>query len=556
MNTKLLPFLVIMNDNMKNKNKKNINTIYGNKEDKKVLEAQLKNDGDTLLEVMNVIKKIYNIKFEVYGENMKSNFQISEENIDVKSDLMNSLGTLLVQNQNCKKIFVRSKFINTFIDYLYQLQSFLLNDSINNQDKKHMNNINLNKTLNASMEQNNSYFEATKNSKMYESASNRFNNSKLNKNNNITSIANNSLNNYIINEFKAVLQLFQNLMYNFEKCEERKLLFISNNNSKEDRKNFLVLLYNIFYDTLKHNVLFENYLKLMLNIISNSNGDLTNYLILNMKSNKNDNLIELILSHFVSSINYMSTNTNFELYIKFLMCLFQYAPISNKVLKLKFDESVKSILIDLLQQRRVHENKNAVKLIGNLIKLFMSLSLNEQHARKLGNKEFLILLSEFIQNVKNENVIYYILFFFRNISFVSTCKNIFVKNENLIKIIFDMFIDENTSVKIRYMLSHLIWILLYDNQTLKTALSKKEYIQEIKNLNIHLQKEYDMIKFNKQYGNNFNQENDSKLKEDDFEKNMEINSKNIEDDLEKKKERDYFENTCLNLRKILHILEI
>ena len=554
--TKLLPFLVIMNDNMKNKNKKNINTIYGNKEDKKVLEAQLKNDGDTLLEVMNVIKKIYNIKFEVYGENMKSNFQISEENIDVKSDLMNSLGTLLVQNQNCKKIFVRSKFINTFIDYLYQLQSFLLNDSINNQDKKHMNNINLNKTLNASMEQNNSYFEATKNSKMYESASNRFNNSKLNKNNNITSIANNSLNNYIINEFKAVLQLLQNLMYNFEKCEERKLLFISNNNSKEDRKNFLVLLYNIFYDTLKHNVLFENYLKLMLNIISNSNGDLTNYLILNMKSNKNDNLIELILSHFVSSINYMSTNTNFELYIKFLMCLFQYAPISNKVLKLKFDESVKSILIDLLQQRRVHENKNAVKLIGNLIKLFMSLSLNEQHARKLGNKEFLILLSEFIQNVKNENVIYYILFFFRNISFVSTCKNIFVKNENLIKIIFDMFIDENTSVKIRYMLSHLIWILLYDNQTLKTALSKKEYIQEIKNLNIHLQKEYDMIKFNKQYGNNFNQENDSKLKEDDFEKNMEINSKNIEDDLEKKKERDYFENICLNLRKILHILEI
>ena len=50
-----------------------------------------------------------------YGENMKSNFQISEENIDVKNDLMNSLGSLLLQNQNCKKIFVRSKFINTFI---------------------------------------------------------------------------------------------------------------------------------------------------------------------------------------------------------------------------------------------------------------------------------------------------------------------------------------------------------------------------------------------------------------------------------------------------------
>jgi hypothetical protein len=253
----------------------------------------------------------------------------------------------------------------------------------------------------------------------------------------------------------------------------------------------------------------------------------------------------------------MSSNPNFDLYIKFLTCLFQYSPIANKVLKLKFDENVKSILIDLLQQRRVYENKNLVKLIGNLIKLFMSLSLNEQHARKLGNKEFLILLSEFIQNTKNENVIYYILFFFRNISFVSSCKNIFVKNESLIKIIFDMFIDENTSVKIRYILSHLIWILLYDNQTLKTALNKKEYIQEIKNLNIHLQKEYDMIKYNKQYGNNLiNNESESKLREDEFEKNYEIINKYNDDNTENKKEKDYFENTCLNLRKILHILEI
>ena len=50
--TKLLPFLVMMNDNIKNK--KNINSIY---DQKKNAETQLKNDGDTLLEVMNVVKK-------------------------------------------------------------------------------------------------------------------------------------------------------------------------------------------------------------------------------------------------------------------------------------------------------------------------------------------------------------------------------------------------------------------------------------------------------------------------------------------------------------------
>ena len=126
-----------------------------------------------------------------------------------------------------------------------------------------------------------------------------------------------------------------------------------------------------------------------------------------------------------------------------------------------------------------------------------------------------------------------------------------------------MFIDENISVKIRYILSHLIWILLYDNQTLKTTLAKKEYIQEIKNLNIHLQKEYDMIKFNKQYGNNFVNEKNSKLKEDEYEyeKNLDINNfkdinNNNENDIGDKKDKEYFENTCLNLRKILHILEL
>jgi hypothetical protein len=237
-------------------------------------------------------------------------------------------------------------------------------------------------------------------------------NNKLNNSraiNNITFSSNSSLSSYVINEFKNILQLFQNLMYNFNKCEERKMLFIpniNNNSNKEDKKNFLVLLYNIFYDTLKNNILFENYLKLLFNIISNSNGDLTNYLILNIKSNKNDNLIELILSHFVSSYNYMSSNSNFELYIKFLTCLFQYAPVSNKLLKLKFDEKIKSVLMDLLQQRKVHENKNSIKLIGNLIKLFMSLSINEQHARKLGNKELLHFLCYFIQKIKYENVIY------------------------------------------------------------------------------------------------------------------------------------------------------
>ena len=522
--TKILPFLLSMNEKCNSEpssknNKKNIK----NNNNKKTTDLKLKNDGDTLLEVMNVIKKVYNIKFEVYGDKMKCEFKISEENLDIKNDLLNSLGTLLIQSQNCKKIFVRSKFINTFIDYIYQLQFFLLNENI---EKKQRNNLN-------------------------NTTSKNFSNTNTNVN-----FMNNSLYNYVVNEFKSVLMLFQNLMYNFNKCEERKLLFIS---TKESKVKFLELLYNIFYDTLKNNILFEHYIKLLLNIISNSNGDLTNYLVLNLKTIKNDSLIDLIISHFTSSINYLSSNANFEFYINFLTCLFRYTAISNKLLKSKFDENLKSIINDSLHNRKATENKNIIRLIGNLIKLCMSLSINDQHAKKFGNKDFLLLLNEFVHKIDNEEVIYNILFFFRNISFVSSCKNVFVKNGDLMKGIFNMLIDENTTIKIRFILSHLIWILLYDNQTLKTALNKNEFLQEIKNLNVHLQKENDMNKIQSQYGNILNEEEKTKTNEDYYYEDNNLNGRDIQDkndNDEKKKEREYLENTCLVIRKILHILEI
>ena len=115
-----------------------------------------------------------------------------------------------------------------------------------------------------------------------------------------------------------------------------------------------------------------------------------------------------------------------------------------------------------------------------------------------------------------------------------------------------MFVSESISIKIRFMLSHLIWILLYDNQTLKTALSKNEYLSEIKNLNIHLQKECDMSKFQKEFGDVMIREEQMKIKEESN-KSSDIKSKPGTD---AKKEKEYLENTCLNLRKILHILEL
>jgi hypothetical protein len=66
-----------------------------------------------------------------------------------------------------------------------------------------------------------------------------FNNNESFNNNNYTFFNNNNLSNYVINEFKNVLQLFQNLMYNFNKCEERKLLFIGDNSNLTNKMLYL-----------------------------------------------------------------------------------------------------------------------------------------------------------------------------------------------------------------------------------------------------------------------------------------------------------------------------
>ena len=44
---------------------------------------------------------------------------------------MNSISSILLDSQSCKRIFVKSKFINTFTDYIDQIREILLNEIVN-----------------------------------------------------------------------------------------------------------------------------------------------------------------------------------------------------------------------------------------------------------------------------------------------------------------------------------------------------------------------------------------------------------------------------------------
>jgi hypothetical protein len=265
---------------------------------------------------------------------------------------------------------------------------------------------------------------------------------------------------YVINEYVNVLLLFQNLFYKFEPCEEREQIFenlsTKDSGSVDLKKNrFLIMLYSMFYDTLSINELFQNYLKLLINILSNNGGELSKYFLVPITKNK-EILLNLLLEHFSKSIWVLAANSNFTFYIKSLKCLLQHKPISSALLKNKFSENIKTEVIKLIENKKSYSTPKQMKIINQLMDIFVSLSFDTEQARKLGSKEFLISLNDVLQKTKNEDVIYNILFFFRNISFVNSIKVVFMSEESLLGTIFAIFTNPSCSIRIKYIITHLL----------------------------------------------------------------------------------------------------
>jgi hypothetical protein len=177
-------------------------------------EIVLSNEGDILLELMTAFKIIYEIKMDSYEVNIKCKFNLENDGaITQKNILMNAISAILLTSQNTKQIFVKSGFINTFFDYIRQIAEQLFNSAINpGSFSKKDATLTLSKQIDSD---------------------------------------------YLVNELKNVLILLQNFVYKFS-FEDKKI-----------EKEFIRLLYDIFLETVRHSAeLFDNYIKLLINFIS------------------------------------------------------------------------------------------------------------------------------------------------------------------------------------------------------------------------------------------------------------------------------------------------
>jgi hypothetical protein len=109
-------------------------------------------------------------------------------------------------------------------------------------------------------------------------------------------------------------------------------------------------------------------------------------------------------------------------------------------------------------------NKANQVCLTYLLDLLISLTFDSEISKKIANKELIDIFTDSLIKIKNENIVYNIIFVFRNLSFINQNRAHFISNENLLGTIFTVISGE-FSIKIKFIISHLIWILLFNNQT-------------------------------------------------------------------------------------------
>jgi hypothetical protein len=174
------------------------------------------------------------------------------------------------------------------------------------------------------------------------------------------------------------------------------------------------------------------------------------------------------LDYFNKSFITLAKHPCLEILFKFLKCLFQNRNVILYLTKIKFIENLTKDISNLLTNKRYVTSTDNNKFTESLLGMLISLSFDPDVSKRIATKEFIEILTDLLVKTKNDSIIYNALFLLRNLSFVSANKLHFLVNDNLLGTIFAILGSESTlsrSMRVKHMISHLLWVLLYNNQS-------------------------------------------------------------------------------------------
>ena len=189
-------------------------------------------------------------------------------------------------------------------------------------------------------------------------------------------------------------------------------------------------------------------------------------------NSEKESLLNCIIEFISKNINNLSSNPNSDLIFKLIKSLFRNKIVVLNIIRTRFlDTILKEIdnginyIKQVFNSRKILNSMVYQTTLLNALNVLIPLSFDQDCSKKIAGKEFLSNVTELLVKCKNENLIFNILFLLRNFSFNSTNKLHFLFDENPLSAILALLSSSSVSVKIQFMISHLIWVLLYNNNT-------------------------------------------------------------------------------------------
>ena len=211
------------------------------------------------------------------------------------------------------------------------------------------------------------------------------------------------------------------------------------------------------------------------------NKNVTNFSIISDR--KKDNLFNNLNSLDMEEMN-MYKNNN-DLYIKLLNSLLsnkQIALYANKTklldeIKNKFNFVINNVKLFKQNKNNINDSNNNLNNVIYLLQILVSSSFDYETSKKIISKDLIEVLNNIIltfsYNKNNSNKIYeeirYLcLFVYRNMCFNNNTKVNFTRNESILGTILALLSQyEDNGLKVNYIISNMIWALLYNNQLVR-----------------------------------------------------------------------------------------
>lgn len=491
-----------------------------------------------LLKFINTMKYLYDISTEIVSTSknmtakkykfMKENIEnynktnSNEErlselyiySIEDKSSIVCGISSLLIQSQNIKDHFFNLEYINIFIDYIYYIDSEIQKLNIS--------------TINSHMSQ----------SKLKIENDEEFNH----KSNNIQ---------FYYNQYDLFMSVIQNFLYkntsnylyynNYDneikdntlkansrlaQSSQSNQLNNSNNNSQTNMNmNYIkptklyIFLNDIHSNSFKTKNISDKYIKVLLNLISNNPTHKGAFIIsTGLINNSKNSLLSQLLHHSIYTMN-LNISIN-PLLLKLYKSLFQSSKVIGYIIKNKYYEEITTRIDNIYKQRIVNNlssthsisnnitfsnNKqikylNMINQLEYLLQLLVGLSFDIEFNKKICGKELLIMINEINIRFKNDSILNLTLFFYRNMFFNQSSKLVFEKNPILLGSIFAyVSCFKDLKIENKYMLSCLLWVMIFNNISLVNILKKEKINIDIHQALINIQTEIDLEKFEEKF---------------------------------------------------------